>query len=152
MRNKGIPTAAIFIDFRKAFDCVNHDILISKLKLTNLGPNTIAWFHNYLTNRLQKVLANGIQSSQRVIKQGVPQGSTLGPLFYIAYANDIPNDLRNQVTLYADDTVIYTSSKSETNLQRKLQMDMKELSQWCQDNKLTINTDKTKLMIFGTKR
>ena len=150
-RDRGTPTAALFIDFRKAFDCVNHEILLTKLKAADLGPNTIEWFEDYLANRTQRVLANGKVSTNEVIKQGVPQGSTLGPLFYIVYANDIPKDLQSQVTLYADDTVIYASSKKENNLRKQLQRDMNKLSQWCYNNKLTINTDKTKLMLFGTK-
>ena len=150
-RNKNTPTAAIFIDFRKAFDCVDHKVLMGKLRAANLGPNTTGWFENYLTNRNQQVLANGELSSRETVKQGVPQGSTLGPLFYIIYANDIPNELHKHVTLYADDTVIYASSKNGTTLSGQLQQDMDKLSQWCLDNKLTINTDKTKVMIFGTK-
>ena len=91
-------------------------------------------------------------SRSRFIQQGVPQGSTLGPLFYIIYANDIINDLNGQVALYADDTVLYSSAKKTETIERSLQRDMDTLAQWCRNNQLTINTKKTKVMIVGNKK
>ena len=149
--DKNIPTAAIFIDFKKAFDCVNHQTLIDKLETTNFGIDTINWIKDYLSNRQQCVMANNLKSSTKRIKQGVPQGSTLGPLFYIIYANDMPKCIRSNISLYADDTVIYHSSRDGTHLMLKLQEDMDRLQQWCYKNKLTINTNKTKMMVFGRK-
>ena len=81
------------------------------------------------------------------IKQGVPQGSTLGPLFYVIYANDIPEELKCKAALYADDTVVYDSSRKQDKIESNLQRDMNSL-----ENKLTINANKTKLMIFGNKK
>ena len=149
--DKSTPTAAVFIDFRKAFDCVNHEQLLKKLKNTTLGPRTIQWIENYLEDRQQQVLVNGAKSLNRRIVQGVPQRSTLGPLFYIIYANDIPSQVNSEVAMYADDTVFYTSSRDPEVIQTKLQGDLDKLRNWCRENKLTINADKTKLMIFGTK-
>ena len=149
--DKNIPTAAIFIDFKKAFDCVNHQTLIDKLETTNFGIDTINWIKDYLSNRQQCVMANNLKSSTKRIKQGVPQGSTLGPLFYIIYANDMPKCIRSNISLYADDTVIYHSSRDGTHLMLKLQEDMDRLQQWSYKNKLTINTNKTKMMVFGRK-
>ena len=85
--DKKYPTLVTFIDFKKAFDCVQHDLLIAKLKL--LDPHTINWLENYLLDRRQSVLANNIISDPLPITQGVPQGSIIGPLLYILYANDI---------------------------------------------------------------
>ena len=84
------PTLVAYIDFRKAFDCVQHAILISKLKALHLSQDTIAWITNYL--RQQRVLANGVCSSAQTISQGVPQGSVLGPILYIIYANELPKN------------------------------------------------------------
>ena len=91
------PTIIVFIDFRKAFDCVCHKTLIQKLTTTELGDSSISWISNYLSNRKQKVLVNNVKSDSLTVQQGVPQGSTLGPLFYIVYANDIPNSLSSNV-------------------------------------------------------
>ena len=150
--DKGIPTAAIFIDFREAFDCVNHRALIDKVRSTNLGPKTCTWIENYLSDRQQQVLVNGVRSEKLVIRQGVPQGSTLGPLYYIIYANDIPQMLENGAALYADDTVLYTKTNNLAKIEKGLQKDMDSLAKWCYDNKLTFNTGKTKLMVFGNKK
>ena len=84
-----LPTFATFIDFRKAFDCVQHSKLIEKMAEMHLDNNVIEWVGNYLSERKQRVLANGIYSTYQSVTQGVPQGSVLGPLFYIIYANDL---------------------------------------------------------------
>ena len=150
--DRNTPTTAIFIDFRKAFDCVDHRVLLGKLENTNLGPKNIQWIKNYLSDRQQHVVANSLKSTSLPIKQGVPQGSTLGPLFYILYANDIPKDMKGQVSLYADHTVIFNSSKDKSKVEDNLQKDMDTLKCWCHSNKLTINTGKTKLMVFGHQK
>ena len=150
--DKGILTAAIFIDFRKAFDCAHHETLLRKLHQACLGPQTISWIKYYLHNRQQHVVANNLESSHLEIKQGVPQGSTLGPLLYILYANDIPVNMNYQVSLYADDTGIFHSSKNAAKTEKSLQEDMDNLKHWCHENKITINTGKTKLMVVGRQK
>ena len=95
----GRPTAAIFIDFRKAFDCVSHSTVVDKMRHTNMGENALNWFTSYLQNRKQRVFANKKKSELASITQGVPQGSILGPLMYILYANDIPEYMDNEVML-----------------------------------------------------
>ena len=110
------------------------------------------WIASYLKNRYQQVLANGTMSDSRKVKQGVPQGSTLGPLFYILYANDIPNKVTSKIALYADDTALYSSSMNPNTITRNLQKDMDSLAQWCSENDLTINASKTKVMLFGSKK
>ena len=102
----GMTTLATFVDFRKAFDCVQHPILIEKLARLGLQGNMIKWFESYLTGWKQRVLANNVCSSYLDVKQGVPQGSVLGPLFYILYADDILEVIKHcKIALYADDTV-----------------------------------------------
>ena len=109
------------------------------------------WFKSYLTSRRQRVLANNVYSSAQRITQGVPQGSVLGPLFYILYANDITNIVKHcNIALYADDTVLYTANPSfETSITNMCQ-DMCALRGWCGANGIQMNTEKTKLMLFGS--
>ena len=91
----GRPTLATFIDFRKAFDCVQHNILLEKLYKIGLSNDVIDWVRSYLLDRRQRVLANNVYSEYQTITQGVPQGSVLGPLFYILYANDLAELFEN---------------------------------------------------------
>ena len=150
MDNK-LPTLAVFIDFKKAFDCVQHPVLLEKLKALNLDESVINWIRDYLTHRQQRVYANDTYSDFQNISQGVPQGSVLGPLFYIIYANDLSKIVKNcEMALYADDTVLYTSNKNVDVSVHKLQEDINSLSHWCSRNGIMANTEKTKVMVFGS--
>ena len=152
MNNKEITVAA-FIDFRKAFDTVNHEILIEKLKRIGIRSNLLNWSTDYLTNRTQCTLANDTKWDKLYIKCGVPQGSTLGPLFFLVYINDIKSALGNiNMFLFADDTVLLSSNKSAKSARDKLEEKLSQLLIWCRQNKLTMNLTKTKCMIFGTKQ
>ena len=149
--DKGQPTLATFIDFRKAFDCVQHPILLGKLSSLGVDTRAVKWFESYLSEREQRVLANNVYSSHQLVTQGVPQGSVLGPLFYIIYANDINSTIRScKIALYADDTVLYTANKNFGKSVRQIQRDMNALSHWCDHNGIRMNIEKTKLMIFGS--
>ena len=146
-----IPTLAVYVDFRKAFDCVQHPVLLEKLANLNLSGSVVDWVDSYLSNRKQQVYANDTYSSFLPVTQGVPQGSVLGPLFYIIYANDIPQITNNcEIALYADDTVLYTANTNFQTSVIKLQKDMDALSTWCRINGIKANTDKTKVMVFGS--
>ena len=148
--DKKLPVLATFVDFRKAFDCVQHQVLLSKLADMGISSRVVAWFKSYLTNRKQKVLANNVHSSSLDITQGVPQGSVLGPLFYIIYANDIMEKIKNcNIALYADDTVLYTAGKNFERTVANMQEDLDALSLWCIDNGISMNVEKTQLMLFG---
>ena len=146
------PTLVTYIDFRKAFDCVQHPILIEKLKALHFSHNTIDWVTSYLKMRQQRVLANGTHSSYQTILQGVPQGPVLGPLFYVIYANELPKIVTKcKVALYADDTVLYTAGNDFGTSVKNLQHDVDALSSWCEKNGIRANTEKTKVMVFGSK-
>ena len=148
-----MPTLAAFVDFRKAFDCVQHPILLEKLSNLGMNNSVVAWFASYLSNRKQRVLANNVYSSYQMVKQGVPQGSVLGPLFYILYANDIVDTIKHcKIALYADDTVLYTADANFEKSIQKLKTDMVALTNWCETNGIRMNTDKTKLMLFGNAK
>ena len=149
--NCGQVTVAAFIDLKKAFDTVNHKILLEKLNYMGIRKETLIWIENYLDNRYQRTICNNTLSNLLRIKCGVPQGSILGPLFFLVYINDIKNilsDLKYQ--LYADDTVIYCSGNSYNEANEKLQNGIDKFALWCSNNALTINTKKTKVMKFGS--
>ena len=150
--NNGLITAAVFIDLRKAFDTVNHSILIKKLYKMGINENLYKWCINYLTDRKQRTLVNNIYSDNLLFLCGVPQGSVLGPLFFLIYVNDIVNRIGNEnINLYADDTVIYVENSNLDIMQKELQKLINIFSFWCKENKLSVNTDKTKMVFFGTR-
>ena len=145
------PTLAVYIDFRKAFDCVQHNVLMTKLEQLKLHPSVLDWILSYLSGRKQRVYANNMYSDFSNITQGVPQGSVLGPLFYIIYANDLSELFKHcRFALYADDTVLYTANRMFTESVSQMQQDISALSTWCKLNGLRVNTSKTKVMVFGS--
>ena len=116
-------TLAAFVDSRKVFDCVQHHILLRKLCKVGLNLTVLRWVRSYLQDRKQRVLADNTFSDFQTITQGVPQGSVLGPLFYIIYANDLIDLFRScEVALYADDTVLYKASSDFGTSVKKLQI------------------------------
>ena len=150
--HKGLLTSAVFVDFRKAFDCVDHDILCSKLLNLGFAPNTLAWFRSYLTDRVQCTMANGVKSSLQGVRCGVPQGSILGPILFITFVNDLPDRLAHtKFKLYADDTLIYSMGKSYEENAISLNRDLSSLSDWCVNHRMFINYSKTKLLNFGSQ-
>ena len=150
--NKKTPTLALFIDFKKAFDCLQYPVLLHKLRELNFAEETLQWIRNYLMDRQQCTVANGYTSSYADVTQGVPQGSILGPLLYIIYANDLAQTMKHtKFAFYADDTVLYTSNKNLNRAFRKMQGDLKNLSNWCTKNGIYVNPRKTKYMIFSNK-
>ena len=143
---------ATYIDAMKAFDTVNHKILLKKAECYGITGLTLDWLRNYLTERYQCTLANNIISDRKLITCGVPQGSVCGPLLFLIYINDISNVLEHcKVSLYADDTVIYIENSNVNNAVALLQCDLNNLSGWCTRNKLTINSKKTKYCIYGMR-
>ena len=150
--NSGRTTIAVYIDLRKAFDTVNHHILLQKLDLLGIQGSNFEWLKNYLQDRTQCTLANNVCSSKLNISCGVPQGSVLGPLLFLTYVNDMKNVLVNSSHyLYADDTVIFISGENTIEVVNKLQVDLSRFDKWCKGNRLTVNTKKSNFVIYGTK-
>ncbi len=105
-------TGVLFIDFKKAFDIVDHQIMLKKLKLYRASESTLQWFKSYLTNRSQFVTIDGKQSRPQFVTHGVPQGSVLGPILFLLFVNDIPLHVSNSnLDIFADDTTLSASAQ-----------------------------------------
>ena len=152
-RNKGNITLAAFIDIKKAFDSVNYNILIKKLENYGIRNRTLTLIENYLSRRQQCTVANNTRSTLLPLTCGVPQGSILGPLFFLLYINDcIQPDDDHKTILYADDSVLYVSGKNLNVLTFRLKTALTSFLSWTSINKLTLNQSKTKLMTFASSK
>ena len=139
----------IFIDLQKAFDTVNHKILLSKLEHYGIRGCALEWFRSYLSDRKQYVSANGSNSNLLSITCGVPQGSVLGPLLFLIYINDLPNASKKlNFYLFADDTNIYCESSDLSTLIKIVNRELRSVKKWLDANKLSLNIDKTSYIIF----
>ena len=139
----------IFLDLQKAFDTVNHQILLNKLQHYGIRGTALQWFKSYLSCRSQYVSVNGHNSSHLSVTCGVPQGSVLGPLLFLLYINDLPNSSRKlSFYLFADDTNIYFESSSVKQLQKVVNKELKHVKKWLDANKLALNVSKTNFIIF----
>ena len=155
INNSNRDTLALYIDYQKAFDTVNHDRLIKKCRELKFGNQLCTWLDSYLSNRSQKTFANNVISPSAVVTYGVPQGSVLGPLLFILYLNDIVECVKNcKYFMYADDIVIYKDIDTLTNPHciDDLQSDLNRIVTWCRLNELTINVKKTKAQFFPRNR
>ena len=130
---------SVFIDLSKAFDTVNHDVLVQRLKCCGITGHALDWFINYLSNRTQCVMADGCKSESIEVCSGVPQGSILGPLLFILYINNI-GDLIETVNFYADDAVLYSSGSSLSLAFENAQRAFNIIQQNLYDLKLILNS------------
>ena len=152
MDNKMIAVA-VFIDLRKAFDTVDHTLLISKLRNLGFSNPGVDWFWSYLSSRSTVTSINNPTSDPKPVTVGVPQGSILGPLLFLLYINDLPRCLTHcKSILYADDTLLYHSARTVADLESKINTDLESVSHWLNNNLLTLNNEKTKFMIFPNKK
>jgi hypothetical protein len=149
--DSGKVIGTIFLDFKKAFDLVDHDILLYKLKLYHFSNNAIIFFKSYLSNRKQLIKNGGVRSQTRHIISGVPQGSIIGPLLFLLYVNDLPLKITSGVDMYADDATIHASDCKLEVVQMKLQLSLNETQNWCSINNMIVNPIKTTCMIIDSK-
>jgi len=149
----GDNVLGIFLDFSKAFDTVNHRILLLKLEYYGIRGAALSWLDSYLKNRKQFVTYNNVKSSMKHVNCGVPQGSILGPLLFLIYINDLESVCVNTFPiLFADDTNIFMSGKDTRELEIKMNDELIAISKWLKVNKLSLNVKKTHYMIFSPKR
>jgi Reverse transcriptase (RNA-dependent DNA polymerase)/Endonuclease/Exonuclease/phosphatase family len=150
---EGKISIAILIDLQKAFDSLNHGILLKKLSHYGIRGVVLDWFTSYLTDRHQYVVYNNVCSNSQLIKWGIPQGSILGPLLFILYVNDIKNCSKIlNLLLFADDTNLCYSGDSTAEVMRVVNVELGNLFVWFCANYLTLNVTKTNYIIFGNKR
>ena len=140
---------AVFMDLSKAFDTLDHQILLKKLNYYGIVGNALAWFSSYLTGRQQYVELDGVSSSLLPLSTGVPQGSILGPLLFLIYMNDIPsaNEFFKYI-LYADDTTLFSTIRIPAEATHGINNHLSEVYDWLAVNKLSLNVKKTKYIIF----
>lgn len=149
----GQITGTVFIDLSKAFDSVNHNILLEKLHAMNLSASVVTWFESYLGGRKQSVCIKKRCSEALPFITGVPQGSILGPLLFMIYTSDISRCIPKncQLFMYADDSTITCSSSNRDEIERSLNTAMTNIYNWAAHNRLKINATKTKSMVIGSK-
>ena len=151
--DNGKMIGTVLVDFKKAFDLVDHQILLNKLEIYGIKDEALQWFNTYLTNRKQQVKINNSKSDFKHISCGVPQGSILGPLLFLLFINDLPLYTNNVFTdLYADDTTLYDVQDSMEQIENNLQTALNNLHIWCRGNGMILNSLKTKVMLVTTNQ
>ena len=149
----GKVTGIVFLDLKRAFETVDRDRLLKKLKEYGLDGAVHKWLCSYLSGRMQKVKYDEYVSTASSINVGIPQGSILGPLLFILYINDMAALFSNCCYhLFADDTVIYITEESGESLVSRMNEVLKEVTEWLEVNKLKLNVSKTKSMIVGKQK
>ena len=144
---------AIYLDLKKAFDTVDHNILLGKLEHYGIRGHANKLIRSYLSNRIQYTTVNGINSDKQEITMGVPQGSVLGPLFFLIYVNDIVNVLKHEkTTLFADDTSVLINDKNIERLKQKSEESLKNIYEWLLSNRLSLSWEKTFFVVFHSPK
>ena len=141
----------LYLDFAKAFDKVDHEILLNKLKSMGISGKIHDWLKSFLSNRTQYVMVNGKKSRGEPVQSGVPQGTVLGPILFIMYINDITEVIKHcYIKIFADDSKLVKAIKSLTD-RDLMQMDLQAVIQWAADNKMELNKLKFQLLQHGNK-
>ena len=149
--DKGNMNLAVFLDIRKAFDTVNHEILLDKLNCYGIRDEELLFFGSYLRDRTQCCSVNGHKLTLKRVTCRVPQGSILGPLLFIIYMNALSACVKDvNVTMYADDTSLDKAIRTSQELREELVPAFATVCEWLKSNKLSLNTVKTEFMIIGT--
>ena len=143
----------VTLDLQKAFDIVNHAILLAKLKALGMTTDAVNWFQSYLSDRQQIVDVNGILSNAKDVTCGVPLGCILGPLLFLICVNDMPGAVKCKLLLYADDSALMVSGRNVTEIETTLfTVELNSIHKWLVDNKLSLHLGKTNTILFGSKK
>ena len=149
----GDHVIGVYLDFSKAFDTVDHTILLNKLNHYGIRGAALNWFQSYLLNRKQFVTYNGSKSCTKELKCGVPQGSILGPLLFLIYINDLAGICKHIMPIFfADDSNLFVNGTDLKVMESQLNDDLCSVSTWLKVNKLSLNIDKTQFMMFSRKK
>ena len=152
--NPPLDVRSVYLDISKAFDRVWHDGLIYKLKRCGVSGQLLSLIKDFLKNRKQRTVLNGQSSSWEDVSAGVPQGSILGPLFFLVYINDLTADLKCNVKLFADDTSLFTIVQDSDTAASDMNHDLELISKWAHDWRMSFNPDPQKQaveLIFSKK-
>ena len=150
--DKGLFTGVLFLDLKKAFDTVDHSILLAKLERYGVQGCSLEWFKSYLKGRKQVCSINGKKSSAKDVKYEVPQGSNLGPILFLLYINDLPNSLKtSKPSMFADDTNLACIGQNSNEIEIKLNEELENVQRWLTANKLTLSDEKTEFMLIGSR-
>ena len=141
----------ILLDLQKAFDTVNHSILLTKLKAIGLSGSAVNWFSSYLSDRQQLVDVSGTFSSEAKIECGVPQGSILGPLLFLIYVNDMPAVVKRKLLLNADNASLLVHGKNMKDTESSLSSQLEIVNEWLISSKRSLHLGKTESILFGLK-
>ena len=151
--DRGMVNGVIFLDLKKAFDTIDHEILLMKLACYGVDDQSLLWFRSYLNDRQQICHVNGVYSNKDFITCGVPQGSILGPVLFLLYINDLPKCLDHSIArLFADDTNMTFTGCNIKSIQEQMTSDLNNIFQWLCSNKLTLNVLKTDFMLIGSRQ
>ena len=148
-------TGVVYLDLSKAFDLINHEILLKKLRFYVMNENAIQLIRSFLSNRTQQVISNGIVSNTSISKLGVPQGSTLGPLLFSVFINDLPIAITSkkvETDLFADDGTLHAADKNINMVNVELQLALNQVTEWCSLNDMIMNPSKTESMVITTRQ
>ena len=142
--NPPLDTRGVFLDISKAFDRVWHDGLIFKLKSFGVSGSLLSLLRNFLSGRFQRVVLNGQTSEWRRIEAGVPQGSILGPLLFLIFINNLPENLESKPKVFADDTSLFSIIIDQQRSSEELNRDLVRISEWAYQWKMSFNPDPSK--------
>ena len=150
--DRGECVGTAMIDLSKAFDSIDHNLLLDKLSAYGILNGEHQWFSNYLSGRQQRVMVNGAYSDWAPVSRGVPQGSILGPLLFLVFMNDLPTVVTScTINLYANDTTIYYANQDPDCVTHAINDDLQLIATWIVSNKLTMNVSKTQMMVLSRR-
>ena len=151
--DRGLVNVVVFLDLKKAFDTVDHDIFLRKLHYYGICWTSHKWFASYLAKRTQICHLNSHKSTPKGLRCGVPQGTILGPLLFLIYINDLPHCLTySEPRMYADDTSLTLASTDIEHINYCLNHDLSNVYEWLSANKLTLNMTKTEFMLIASRQ